>query len=81
MACGRPWARDDVAVTEQYDPERFRPLSDAEKAALAPDWAYRASLLLRLVTAGMIRQPESEEERSLAAEIAELYPERYRIDP
>jgi hypothetical protein len=72
--------RDDVDVTEHYDPERFRPLSDAEKTTLAPDWAHRASVLFRRVTAGMIRQPHSDEERSLAIELAELYPEQYRLD-
>jgi hypothetical protein len=70
----------DVDVTQHYDPERFRPLSDAEKAELAPDLAYRASVLFRLVSAGMIRWPHSDEERSLAMELAELYPEQYRLD-
>jgi hypothetical protein len=28
----------------------------------------------------MVRQPESDEERSLAIELAELYPDHYRIE-
>jgi hypothetical protein len=71
---------DDRAVTQPYDPEKFRPMGDAEKAALAPELAYRASVLYRLVRSGMVRQPLTEDERKLAIELAEMFPENYRVD-
>jgi hypothetical protein len=68
-------------VTQPYDPNLFRRLTDAEKAELAPEFGYRVTVLYRLVRAGMVRQPETEQERALANELADIYPDHYRIDP
>jgi len=76
----RSRVRDDGYVTQPYDPDRFEPLSDADKVALAPELAYRAGVVVRLVNAGMVRQPLSEDERRLAIELATLFPDEYRVD-
>ena len=61
------------------DPDDFEPLSDSELAALAPELGFRAGLLVGIVESGMVRQPQNDSERSLAVQLAALFPEHYRL--
>ena len=49
------------------------PLTDEEARLVAGELAYRAGLLLKLYNAGLIREPATDEEAVLVAEVSQLF--------
>jgi hypothetical protein len=59
-------------VPDDQDDELV-PLTDDEVRLVTGEFAYRASLLLKLYNAGLIREPTTDEEAVLVAEVRQLF--------
>jgi hypothetical protein len=49
------------------------PLTDEEVRLVAGEFAYRAGLLMKLYDAGLIREPATDDEALLVAEVGRLF--------
>ena len=63
---------DEDAPTDD-DGDELIPLSDEEILLVAPEFARRAGLLLRIYQADLIRAPRNDDEAELVAEVRRLF--------